>query len=182
MEAIVEYAEFTEFEAFQTRFGKDGVGPTLQRVGTAIETLPQWDLENLVHILYEKWPQNTAREILIAGIKRAVQTRFYQQLYHREPSSDVLARNTVLIQHLNLRDTPYVAPEKQAVTEEHPKKKRSKPQTEFGQKISDMNLEQVINWALEVGVPQERIDKHKAKPLGLAKMNISNLIRGKLKD
>lgn len=181
MEAIVEYAEFTEFETFQTRFGKDGAGPTLQRVGTAIENLPQWDLESLVHILYEKWPQNTAREILVAGIKRAIQTRFYQQLYHQEPSSDVLARNIVLTQHLNLTDTPYIAPEKSAV-EEHPKKKRSKPQTEFGQKISDMNLEQVINWALEAGVSQERIDKHKSKPLGLAKMNISNLIRGKLKN
>ena len=59
-------------------------------------------------------------------------------------------------------------------------KKPKKPKSEFSQKIATMKLEEVITWATTLGVPQDRINQHKDKPLGLAKMNLGNLIRGKL--
>jgi uncharacterized HAD superfamily protein len=67
-----------------------------------------------------------------------------------------------------------------------PKAKKEKPiktaeELEFSQKVKDMPLDQLISWAKELGIPDEKVAKHKDKPVGLAKMNISNLIRPKLK-
>jgi hypothetical protein len=60
----------------------------------------------------------------------------------------------------------------------------NKPKTykdDISKKISELNLEQLLKWALELGVPQEKLDKHKDKPLGLAKMGIGNMIRARSK-
>jgi DNA-binding transcriptional MerR regulator len=65
-------------------------------------------------------------------------------------------------------------------SEPKPETKPKKPKSEFAIKVAGMTLEQLIEWAKELEVPQEKIDQHKSKPAGLAKMNISNLIRSRI--
>ncbi len=61
------------------------------------------------------------------------------------------------------------------------KPKVPKSNLEVSEKIKTLELPAIIEWALQVGVPQENIDKHKNKSLGLAKMNLGNLIRGRVR-
>ncbi len=71
-------------------------------------------------------------------------------------------------------------PKTEPKPESKPEPKPKKPKSEFAIKVSGMTLEQLIEWAKEVKVPQEKIDQHKSKSPGLAKMNISNLIKSRI--
>jgi hypothetical protein len=79
---------------------------------------------------------------------------------------------------LNMSNTKAV----EKPTEVTEKKPQIKSKSEFATKVTSMTMEQIISWAREVGVPDEKITQHKDKPLGLAKMNLSNLIRSRLKS
>lgn len=57
---------------------------------------------------------------------------------------------------------------------------RKKDISKESERIKASTVEELIQWALELGVPQDRINKHIGKSIGLAKMNIGNLIRGRL--
>lgn len=218
------YGEYLEWEQFKETFGtKTDPGTlalipstsfeTLVKAGKAIDDLPKWDLEPLVHLLYNKWPQMLDENILRIGIRRAVQARFYENLFGHPSSESMKKRDEDAIANMCLYHTPYQPPpkpekkakriiqtkegefnedverQKNIKTSERLDsdklteiaKKNQKPKSEFAEKVSSMTLEQLITWALEAGVPQEKIDKHKDKPTGLAKMNISNMLRARVK-
>lgn len=196
------YEEYQNYEDFKNAFGEGFA--TIKKAGDTIDRLPDWDLENLIHLLYDKFPhlpegktkgaRDGRSETLRRGVKRAIQKRFYTQIYGHPPAQSVFDRDAEAIMALNLSDVPYVPPQKviktpsivktEAILADSgpaPKRPRSeKPKSEFGAKVATMGLDDLIKWAHELNVPQENIDKHKAKPLGLAKMNISNLIRARL--
>ena len=194
------YAEYLDFATFQATFGTAVSTSALTQASKAIENLPKWDLENLIHLLYKKWPLNRCEKDWVLGVRRAVQARFYKEIYGHDPSEAVLARNLEAEELLQLSEeippeTKIRKPPKEkkvkilgtesskVIIDEaasFPKPKKEK--TEFSIKISGMTLEEVIKWATEVGVPADKIEKHQSKPLGLAKMNISNMIRAKVKD
>lgn len=205
-EKHVAYEEYQNYEDFKKAFGEGF--ETIKKAGNAIDNLPDWDLENLIHILYNKFPhlpegkskgaKAGRTETLRRGVKRAIQKRFYAEIYGKPPKQSVFDRDAEAILALNLSDTPYVPPPKPVKTtgigktESIPvegtslhlapakRPRTEKPKSEFGAKVATMGLDEIIAWANELGVPQENIDKHKAKPLGLAKMNLSNLIRARL--
>ena len=196
------YAEYLDFEVFKETFGKGISVSALSQASKAIDNLPKWDLEHLVHLLYKKWPHNRDMKAWKLGIRRAIQARFYKLIYGHDPSPEVLARDKEAEELLKLLEEP---PEETKIKREPKEKKvkmtKNKPvpgetvtpivpadspilpkkeKSEFSKKVSGMSLEEVIKWATEVGVEAEKIDKHKSKPLGLAKMNISNMIRAKV--
>jgi|APFre7841882654_1041346.scaffolds.fasta_scaffold19591_5 hypothetical protein len=199
-----DFTMFTDYEAFKKLFGEDSAHNILTKAGRVIDNLTQEELIDLIHQHLNKYPQNTRRDDLIASAKRLVQTRFYEQLYKKKPSSDVLVRDEEFIKRLCLSDeypskkkvvkvlattpatssiliTPSTTEKTTEKTEKPPKEKKpKKPKSELSQTIATMKLEEVITWATTLGVPQDRINQHKNKPLGLAKMNLGNLIRGKL--
>ena len=204
---MADFTMFTDYEVFRGLFGTGFAGSILQKAGRVIENLTQDELVELIHQQSGKWPHNLDRDIMISAIKRAVQTKFYKELYGKDPSLDVLARDIIFMERLALGNTPpdttvklkskaigqtIVIPPVQPVVglvqikKPIPPKqqirpaKEKKPESAFSAKIKGMNLEDIIAWAKKVGVTGEKIDQHKAKPIGLAKMNISNLIRGKL--
>lgn len=188
------YAEYLNFTAFKETFGKGVSVSALTQASKAIDNLLKWDLENLVHLLYKKWPHNRDEKSWKLGIRRAIQARFYKEIYGHDPSPEVLARDKeaedLLLLSEEIPETktkppkdkkvkkPQVGENTEMTTSDAPKPKKEK--SEFGKKISGMSLEEVIKWATEVGIPAEKIDKHKSKPIGLAKMNISNMIRAKV--
>ena len=192
------YAEYLDFATFQATFGTTISTSALTQASKAIDNLLKWDLENLVHLLYKKWPHNRDEKAWKLGVRRAVQARFYKEIYGHDPSEAVLARNLEAEKLLQLSEeippeTKIRKPPKEkkvkilgtesskVIIDEaasFPKPKKEK--TEFSIKISGMTLEEVIKWATEVGVPADKIEKHQSKPLGLAKMNISNMIRAKV--
>lgn len=166
----------------------------LERIGKHIESLNDMGARELVHMLYGKWPHNPNTTEIYTGAKRAIQARYYERFYgHPMPQrvKDVDEKHTKI---LLLKDKPYVPKPKEK--SKRPKKlnkkknkkpakkpkreKTIKPRTKFSIKISNMDLQQVIDWATQIGLEQEKIDKHKNKPIGLAKMNISNMIRSRL--
>jgi len=172
---------YETWEAFKKAFSKYGTSIKMLRGAQKdIENLSLDGLRSLTYQLYNKWSESSRRQTLIIGIKRKVQANFYEQLYGKQPSEAVIKLDKIAESLLCLSDKQpgFV---KQQTTEDG---KVTKPKTyknEFSKKIAGLGLDEVIKWALEIGVPQEKIDKHKGKQLGLAKMNISNMIRAKLK-
>lgn len=227
----VEFQEFVDYETFRETFGGAQV-PQIElfrRAGIRIEHLSLDGLIELVHLLYNLWPHTRNKYDLIHGVKRAVQTRFYVQIYGREPSQQMLKRDEKSRELLALSEEPAeetkqakktTKKKKAGVMETKEEGKQSEPQnspavtptpapsvpvvqaatpeatgtpvtptetpkvkkekTEFSIKVSAMSLEDLIKWAQELGVEQAKIDRHKDKPLGLAKMNISNMVRARL--
>lgn len=206
------FEEFLDFETFSKRFGTSPLGRVFTEAGIAVDLLPPWEKEQLIHLLYGKWPHNPNQDTLASGIKRAFQMNFYEKLYGKPASADVQARNEKAKENLLLSDEPRkqeevkvkrekqekkkvnteenkpeqvqnteVTPAAQATPPAAPApKKEKKPKSEFALKVASMNLEQVVAWAKELSVDQEKIEKFMKMSTGLAKMNISNLIKKKL--
>jgi hypothetical protein len=181
------------YQNLKDQFKSNSALVLLSDITKFLATCNKDGLIQIVFKLYGKWPHANENEIIISGIKRAIQTKFYNEIYGHQPSKRVLEDADAHMQRLDLHETP--KPDKkvqikktqgQPQPQPKPKKERiemaKKPKDEFSQKVAGMNLDQVLAWAKEVGVPQEKIDQHKSKQLGLAKMNISNMIRARLKN
>jgi hypothetical protein len=196
LEHFEDFKKFEEFFCPRKDSGKKKeVTPLalLIRASDFIEKLNSSGLVEVIHYFYNAWPHCRTRSGLVRGAKRAVQARFYEEFYDREPSKKVLKADLAAKEELDLRDEKYVAPiptgfkkGKVKMNKKEPKppkpKKPEKPKTIFAIKVAEMDIGALIDWAKELGVLQEKIDKHKNKSLGLAKMNISNLIRGALRQ
>lgn len=195
----IDFEEYLDYDKMLKHFVfdkqiSDGVG-VLLRVGQNIEKLNKDGLIGLLHAIYKKWPLNANKAFLAHAAKRAIQAMHYQRIYKTTPSRSVLEADQKCIDELHLSDE-YLEdkPEKQEpqtahvkitktikTTKQRTEKLMTKPKNEFSAKVATMSLEELIKWAIEVGVPQGNIDKHKNKPTGLAKMNISNMIRARVK-
>lgn len=189
------FDEYLDYDKMVKSYNQTGIG-ILIRAGQNIEKLSQDGLIGLIHAIYKKWPHNTKKQFLIEAAKRAIQTIHYEKIYKVEPGKAVIEANQKCLDMLSLCDTipsakPVKIPKKIAIgaemtkpeLEAQPEKQKlpKKAKNEFSAKVASMSLEDLIKWATEVGVPQENIDKHKAKPTGLAKMNISNMVRARVK-
>jgi hypothetical protein len=134
-----------------------------------------------------------------------VQTKFYKDIYGIEPKELILKYDKQAIELIGLSDEKpewLKNVEKKAVMKTKPPrqprpdkkpepikyesiqlspmpkpKKTHKPPDELAIKMKEMSLDELINYAKELGVTEDRIVKHKDKPIGLAKMNIGNMIR-----
>lgn len=164
----------------------------LTRFGNYVDGLDGKHVREMLHVLHGKWAHTTSVDEVRRGVKRAIQRRFYKEIYGNDVPESVVKADDRCLEALKLDDEPFVNKQPQHLKKFKPPKKNSqpakekpkkppKPMSRFSLKVAGMTLEQVIQWAQEIGVPQERIDKHKDKPLGLAKMNISNLVKGKLR-
>jgi hypothetical protein len=195
----MDIGHLTNYNEFVVYFRGDPEKPIpshmnqLDIVGKYLEGFTLSGITEVIYKLYGKWPHCDNKDILVNGAKRAIQANFYAQFYRCEPSKTVLDRNEKILNGLDLRDTPRSENIKKKVTasikqterkqekeriQQMPKEQR--PKSEFSQQVATKSLEDVVKWAKELGIPQEKIDKHMSKPLGLAKMNISNLIKGQL--
>jgi len=200
-----DFTEFLDFDAFKKTFEAQGEGSSniclIIRAKRDIEKRSVDSLLELFHALTGKWPLQTSKEALVTTICRVIQTKFYSKLFDKEPTEQILQADQGMLALVGLGDNKPViskqkpqprkrcemeseketAQEAKETTQEETKKTAKKPKSEFSQKISSMSIEDIIKWAQELGVPTEKIDRHKDKPLGLAKMNLGNLIRPKLK-
>lgn len=187
-----------KFETFVEFFRREKDGDNLSGMILLLRFIEMIDrtqpkvIRSIVHTLTGKWPHVKDDNELKQGTKRIIQSRYYQELYHRPIPDNVRTADQEMIERLLLRDVPYVAPQPEHLKKYKPPKpkpkadrpprpKHVKPKTRFSLKVAKMSLEQVIDWANEVGVLSDKIDQHKAKPLGLAKMSIANLIKGELR-
>lgn len=189
IDKLLTYETLTEL--LTTKDGKKLSGCTLlQRLSQYIDSLNIDALHKLAHVLYRKWPHCQNKYIIAMGIKRALQTRYYTTIYNRDtiPNS-VLKMDLKYKTDMKLHDQPYQKPIKQpskksTIRQLKPKPNKPKPTrsiNKFALEIKKMTLEQVVQWAVKLNISQDKINKHINKPLGLAKMNISNLIRNQLK-
>ena len=175
----MELSEYLDFENFRTTFGAQGA--YLQNAARSIEKLNIDALRQLIYELFGMWAQTKDKQTLIAGVKRGIQTRYYKQLFGREPTEAILARDeevkkSLILKPMEVQMTEATTP----VTPEGAKPEKPKQKTEFALKVKACSLDDLIKWAIDVGVPQDKIDKHKSKALGLAKMNIANMIRARI--
>jgi hypothetical protein len=195
----MDITHLTNFNEFVIYFRGDPEKPQpshldlLNRVSIYLEGFTLSGITEIIYRLYGKWPHCDNKDILINGARRAIQANFYSKLYDREQSIKVLEKDKEILAKLDLRDTPRSANvEKKVIasikkTERKQEKERiqqmpktQRPKSEFSQQVATKSLEEVIKWAQELNISKEKIDKHKSKPLGLAKMNIANLIKGQL--
>lgn len=166
----------------------------LERFGKYVDSLTPSILDSMVYLLYGKWPTVNSIVAKRRGIKRAIQTRYYTKVYGHEIPQNVLNNDTkcaaelMLKEEKTLQEQPKMNQDdqndqndqKSTDSAESPKEKIQKPKSKFSQKIHDMKLDEVIIWAKKEGITEEQIGKHKGKAVGLAKMNISNMLRNKL--
>lgn len=181
----MDLSEYLDYETFVRVFSNGNITnktDMLHRAGTSIDRLSISALEQLIYNLFGAWPHILRKEILTRGVKRGMQRKFYEQLYGQPASESVIINDEQAKQAMNLRPERKGITVQTEVADEHgiPKKVNKHYKSEFAKKVSDMSVEALAKWAIEVGVPQERIDKHISKPAGLAKMNLGNLIRPKV--
>lgn len=199
-----DFTEFLDFDAFRKTFEVQGEGSNICLIIRAKRDIEKRSVDSLLelfHALTGKWPLQTSKEVLVTTICRVIQTKFYSRLFDKEPPEQILQADQGMLALVGLGDNkPVILKPKpqqrkrcemesakettqEETTQEETKEKKTtkKPKSEFSQKISTMSIEDIIKWAQELGVPAEKIDRHKDKPLGLAKMNLGNLIRPKLK-
>lgn len=155
----------------------------LHRFSDYVDSLTMKGLERLIYEIYNKWPHSRYKINLQNAIKRHVQTKFYKELYHNEPPESVIKRNEACTSTLLLKDEACVFEQPEHLKEfKPPVHKKHKPGTsDLSIKISDMSLDELIKWAIDIDVPLEKIDKHRSKPVGLAKMNIGNIVKAHLR-
>jgi len=183
----IKFEEFCTYESILANFRKNPKNSNLNilsAISRMIERLDTTGLIALTHQLYKKWPRNTEKGTLITGTKRKIQANFYKEFYGKSPSESVMNLDRRAEEILQLSDKPEDIStirhresfkEIKKVTQKKPKVYKS----DFSKKVAEMSLEDLIKWAQKANISQEKIDQHKKKPLGLAKMNISNMIRKK---
>ena len=207
----MELESYLDFEKLLQELGVRSVSSLLERAGNNINEMSMHDLVQLIKMIYGKWPTNPGvtsqkfRKDLISGAKRGLQAKHYKQLYGKEPSENVTKIDQWHQENLKLSDQEYVNSNGHSPTlkklkikpdakrsdnmDKPENKKENKPideamkqkLAEASAKMKTMSLDELIKWAIELGVPQDRIEQHKNKPKGLAKMNIGNLIKGKIR-
>lgn len=188
-----------DYNAFRQHFtqpqdeGKEISGLTyLDRYGKHIERLNLKALGKLLFQLYGKWPHCRAREHLVRGAKRAIQTKYYENIYDRPISGNVQKEDAKCIAVLDLKDEPYQEPQPQQLAPKTPKPTKpkrptqTKPQIhplrpEVAQKVSEMDIEQLTEWAKKCGADKEKLENCQKKKPGLAKMGVGNLLKGRLR-
>lgn len=162
----------------------------LDRFSNYVNGLDNKSIREIIKLLFHKWSHNPRTTILKRSIKRSIQNRYYKEIYGFEIPAHVQKTDDKCFEELILKDEPYTPPQPPQLKEFKPpkpqkqakkKEKPPKPTTKFSKKMQELDLPDVIKWAKEIGVPEDKIAKHKEKPLGLAKMNIGNLIRNKLR-
>jgi hypothetical protein len=189
------YDQFLDFETMMRVYGWSSESPisSLIRSFKDIDNLTVDGLTELIFLLFNKYPSTGNIDLLRHGAKRGVQMRHYERVFGNKPNNKLLIIDGDVISMLGLRDTPFEPPPiveekvKEKPKELKPKKEKKqreckdvKPKTEFSAKIKVMSLEEVIKWAREVGIPDDKIQNHSSKPLGLAKMSLANMIRARI--
>lgn len=196
MEHREAYDQFLDFDTMMKVYSWTSGSPITSLVLSFrdIDNLTVNGLTELIFLLFNKYPNTRYVDVLRHGAKRGVQIRHYEKVFGRKPSDKLLATDERYTHLLDLQDMPYVEPpveklEEKPKEEEKPKPikekkqrecKEDKPKTEFSAKIKVMPLDEVIKWAREVGVPDDKIQHHSSKSLGLAKMNLANMIRARI--
>lgn len=185
----MELSDFNSAESLLEKFKADYPSQILGKISLYLENLNPYGLAYLINKLTQKWPTIKTKNILIAGLRRIIQTKFYKDIYKTEPSKNIIKRDKQLIENLNLSEEKPNWIDNPELDIKPIKIKKIKISTEKTIKpiktentyIPITSLEELIKLALELGVEQIKIDKHKDKSIGLAKMNIGNLIRNKQK-
>lgn len=158
-----------------------------------VDNLTDVDVIRLLVYFYRKHPvEGVSQDVLRMGAKRAIQTRFYKYLYGKEMPPSIIDIDKIycskmgyidvkvdeIISNGNPADDALLAPITEQFAQEpiiiKPEKKNRK--TKFSKKVKLMSTDELYDWAAELGISQEAIDKSKNKSRGLAKMYISNII------
>jgi len=168
------FTELETYESFLSTYG-NGSGGINAIVNFGVD-LEKWSTERLSQFIFEAYGQypSATKQMMIRGIKRIAQTKFYKDIYGNDPPNSVIETDEKVKLSLKLHNTH----EKEVGSMPIQKVKQSK--NEFSAKISSMSVDQIVEWARQLGVTEDKIIKHKDKPIGLAKMNIGNLIRNKI--
>jgi len=145
----------------------------LMRTTEYIDRLDEEKIKELIFMAYQKWPHTNCTDAIKRVSKRYIQRKYYQEIYGKPISDKIIKEDEKHITAINLQEE---RPEIANMT----KQTKKNHKTEFSRRISKMKLEQVIKWAQESGIPELSMKKHINKPIGLAKMNISNILRKEL--
>jgi hypothetical protein len=170
------FTELETYESFINTYGNRAGGVTaLFNFGLDLEKWTHEKLSQFIFTAYGQYP-STSKKVMIRGIKRIVQAKFYKDIYGNNPPDSVKEADEKVKMSLGLHSN---GTHKEEVRDMPTVKKTKQPKNEFSAKISTMSIDQIIEWARQVGVAEDKICKHKDKPVGLAKMNLGNLIRNK---
>ena len=145
----------------------------LMRAAEYIDQLDEEKTKELAFMMYQKWPHTNCTDTIKRVIKRYIQRKHYQEIYDKPIPDKIIKEDEKHLDAINLQ-------EKRPQSINIVKQTKKNHKTEFSRRISKMKLEQVIQWAQESGIPELTIKKHINKPIGLAKMNISNMLKKEL--
>jgi hypothetical protein len=169
------FTELETYESFLITYGNKAGGVTaLFNFGLDLEKWSYDRLSQFIFTAYGQYP-STSKKAIIRCIKRIIQAKFYRDIYGNNPPDSVKEADEKVKMSLGLHNNGH----REEVRDMPTVKKVQPKKNEFSAKISSMSIDQIIEWARQVGVAEDKICKHKDKPVGLAKMNLGNLIRNK---
>jgi hypothetical protein len=186
------YDQFLDYDTMMVVYGGSSGGSpisSLIRSFKDVDNLTVEGLTELIFLLFNKYPSINQVDILRHGVKRGIQIKHYEKIFGNKPSNKLLTIDEDVISLLGLCDNKHVEPSVIEVKVKRilPKKEKKirerkevKPKSEFSTMIQGMSLEEVIAWARKVGISEDKIQHHSLKSLGLAKMNLANMIRAKV--
>jgi hypothetical protein len=173
------FPEYESWELFKSSFQiKENEGK-YSLMSHMSKDIDKWSTERLLkflHMVHGLWPQIRNRPMLSRGVKRAFQKKFYKEIYGNDPLPHIEINDEKVKQELHLGTAGYEVT-MNVESDGGIKIVKKTFKDDFAKKIGTLDLNGIITWAKEVGVSEDKINKHKDKPLGLAKMNLGNLIR-----
>ena len=182
---------FSGFEKFKEIFSKpsdkDTISPIslLFRSGDLIDSLNTKSVVNSIHRLTGKWPHNKNVELMKKYLKRYIQLLYYKDFYGEETPQRVIKDTDKFYEALKLSDekpTIKKKPEVEKPKKEPKKEPNKKPTMKLFSKIRTMELDEIEQWARELGVSDESIEKNISKPGNYAKSYMANAIKYKLPE
>jgi hypothetical protein len=173
IEILNDYNELKEFCSKPDDKQPPSGLTVLIRTTEYIDRLDEERIKELVFMMYNKWPGTNCTDAIRRVAKRYIQRKYYQEIFAKSIPDRIIKEDEKHLDAINLQEE-----RPQSINIVKQTKKNHK--TEFSKRVSKMKLEQVIQWAQESGIPELTIKKHINKPIGLAKMNISNILKKEL--
>jgi hypothetical protein len=138
----------------------------------------EFDEDKLREIIFEflnKWPTNTDKSVLEKAASAIVYSYHYKTVHGHPPSETVSKRFRDAISGLILVDEREDPKEKARA-----KRKQKDMGDDVAIKLREMPIEDMLAWETELGVPADKVQKHKElyeRNKGMARMQIGLQIR-----
>ena len=189
----MEYLD--SFDTFLKNYNTKSGIYALNRFSAYLDTCKVGTLTDIIYHLFKKYPGINNKEIIALGIKRKIQSNFYAYLYNSDQPEDLRKKDEMIFIQLALTDIKntnlnhYPKPKKvmplikeiKVKEVKEVRVKREPPSDEISVRCRESTIEQLVVWAKELNISEEKIKKHESKGKGLAKMYLGLIIKGAIK-